>query len=408
MSEALAKAVENLGSSFEQFKNANDLRLAEVEKKGTASAELREKVDTISAAVGEFQKIKDQIDAIEAAANRGALGGGGAVDSKAIIEHSEGFNGFMRRGIDDGLRALEINAGLTTQSDPDGGMIVPVEVDKEIVRLAGTMSVMRSLATVRPVGSAVYKKIINKGGSTSGWVGEEETRSETNTPVLAALEFPTMELYAEPHATQTMLDDNEFNVESWLADEVAIEFVEQEGAAFITGNGVKRPRGILGYDTVANASWIHGKLGFVTSGAAADFAAAPDGGNALINLQHSLKSVYRSNGTFLMNDLTMAAVRQLKDGNGAYLWRPGIEAGASNTLLGKPVAIDDTMPDVAANAFAIAFGDFRRGYVITDRMGVRVLRDPYTNKPFVKFYTTKRVGGGVQNFQAIKLLKIAA
>ena len=297
---------------------------------------------------------------------------------------------------------------MTTQSDPDGGFLVPVETVGEIVRLLGDMTVMRSLATVRPVGSAVYKKVVNKGGTTSGWVGEEESRTETSTPSLSALEFPAMEVYAEPHATQSMLDDGAFDVEAWLADEVAIEFTEQEGGAFITGNGVKKPRGVLGYDTVANASWVHGKVGFVASGASGAFVAAPNGGDCLIDLQHSLKAGYRNNGTFLMNDLTMAAVRKLKDSNGAYLWRPGLEAGASDTLLSKPVAIDDNMPDISANSLSIAFGDFRRGYVITDRMGVRVLRDPFTSKGYVKFYTTKRVGGGIQNFQAIKLLKFAA
>ena len=407
MSVEMKQAVEELGQSFEVFKAENDKRLAAIEKHGHAPADLTEKVERINAAVGEFQKIKDQVDAIEAAANRGSFGGGGAAD-KAVAEHRKGFNAFIRRGVDDGLRDLEINAAMTTQSDPDGGFLVPVETDGEIVRLLGDMTVMRSLATVRPVGSAVYKKVVNKGGTTSGWVGEEESRTETSTPSLSALEFPAMEVYAEPHATQSMLDDGAFDVEAWLADEVAIEFTEQEGGAFITGNGVKKPRGVLGYDTVANASWVHGKVGFVASGASGAFVAAPNGGDCLIDLQHSLKAGYRNNGTFLMNDLTMAAVRKLKDSNGAYLWRPGLEAGASDTLLSKPVAIDDNMPDISANSLSIAFGDFRRGYVITDRMGVRVLRDPFTSKGYVKFYTTKRVGGGIQNFQAIKLLKFAA
>jgi HK97 family phage major capsid protein len=198
-----------------------------------------------------------------------------------------------------------------------------------------------------------------------------------------------------------------FDIESWLASEVAVEFAEEEGAAFITGNGVKKPRGILGYTPVANANYAWGSVGFVASGAAGAFVAAPNGGDCLISLQHSLKSGYRNNGTFMMNDLTFEAVRKLKDSNGAYIWRPGIEAGSADTLLGKPVSVDDNMPDIAANSYSIAFGDFQRGYIITDRMGARVLRDPYTNKPFVHFYTTKRVGGGIQDFAAIKLLKFA-
>lgn len=403
-----ANTIAELGSAFEEFKAANDQRLAALESKGSVDTVLNEKVDRINKAITELQNEKDRIDQIEAAMNRGQFGGGGNnAQAKAKAEHAEGFNAFFRKGAENNLRDLEVNAGLTTQSDPDGGFIVPEEVDMEITRVLGTVSAMRRLARVVSVGSATYKKLHNTGGTSSGWVGESEQRSETNTPRLSELDFPTMELYANPGATQSMLDDGMFDIGSWLGDEVAIEFSEQEGAAFVSGNGVKKPRGILSYDTVANSSYEWGKVGFVATGASGAFASAPNGGDALISLQHALKSGYRNNGTFLMNDLTQEAVRKLKDSDGAYLWRAGLEAGAPSTLLGKPVETDDNMPDIAANSLSIAFGDFRRGYVITDRMGARVLRDPYTNKPFVMFYTTKRVGGGIQDFAAIKLLKFA-
>jgi len=408
MSEELKKVIEDLGRGFEEFKAKNDARLAKIEKEGHAPADLEEQVATISADLSKMQELKARLDTIEANANRAITGGGDAATSKAVAEHAQAFGAFFRRGIDDGLRSLEVQAGLTTQSDPDGGFIVPEEVDTAITRVLGTVTAMRMLARVQPVGSATYKKLHNVGGASSGWVGEEESRPETNTPTLKQLDFPTMELYANPSATQGMLDDGQFDVASWLGDEVAIEFAEQEGTAFITGDGVAKPRGILSYSTVANASYSWGSIGLVNSGSAGDFVAAPNGGDALIDLQHALKSGYRNNASWLMNDLTLASVRKLKDSNGAYLWRPGIDAGAPETLLGKAIAIDDNMPDMAANSLSIAFGDFNRGYIITDRMGTRVLRDPYTNKPFVMFYTTKRVGGGVQDFAAIKLMKFAA
>jgi HK97 family phage major capsid protein len=204
-----------------------------------------------------------------------------------------------------------------------------------------------------------------------------------------------------------MLDDASMNVESWLADEVAVEFSEQEGDALINGNGVAKPRGILSYDMVANASYAWGKTGFIKTGAAADFATTAPADN-LIDLIHSLKRGYRQNGSFVLNDLTVAKIRKFKDVDGQYLWQPSLQLGQPSTLLGYPAETDDNMPDVGAGTFPVAFGDFKRAYLVIDRIGIRVLRDPFTSKPNVLFYTTKRVGGGIQNFEAIKFLKCAA
>ncbi len=406
MSAALQQAVEELGHAFEAFKAENDKRLKAIEEHGHAPADLEQKVSELSATITNLQQVKDRLDHLEAVANRPTFGGSAEIE-KAKAEHSQAFSAYFRKGREDGLRDLEIQAALTTQSDPDGGFIVPEEVDTEISRVLGAETAMRMLATVRVVGSATYKKIVNVGGASSGWVGEEESRGETNTPQLKELDYPAMELFAEPRATQSMLDDGSLDIAEWLADEVSIEFSEQEGNAFITGNGVKKPRGILSYPAVANASYSWGNLGYIASGAAGAFAAS-NPSDKLIDLVHALRRGYRRNAAFLMNDLTLAEARKFKDANGNYIWRAGLEAGAPETLLGKPVEVDDYMPDVAANSLSIVFGDFRRGYVITDRMGTRVLRDPYTNKPYVKFYTTKRVGGGVQNFEAIKVMKFAA
>jgi HK97 family phage major capsid protein len=393
----------DLQKAWHDFKAEHTAQLAEL-KKGVADPLTAGKVETINATLSTLQAQMNDI-AIKAAAFE--MGGAGSKADKDVVAHAKAFNAWFRKGADAGLRELEVQARLTTQSDPDGGFVVPSEMEAGIDRVLGTMSAMRSLATVRQIGAATYKKLVNVGGVTSGWVGENGSRSEGGTPALKALDFPAMELYAQPGATQTMLDDASFNVEAWLADEVSIEFAEQEGEAFISGNGVARPRGILGYDTVANASYSWGKLGFIKTGGASGFAAS-NPSDALIDLIHSLKRGYRQNGAFLMNDLTVAAVRKFKDSNGNYLWQPSLQAGEPSSLMGYRVETDDNMPDLGSNTFPIAFGDFRRGYVVVDRVGIRVLRDPFTSKPNVLFYTTKRVGGGVQNFEAIKLLKCAA
>lgn len=265
---------------------------------------------------------------------------------------------------------------------------------------------MRQLATVMPVNTQVYKKIVNMGGAGSGWVGEEEARPQTGTPTLRELLFTVMELYANPFTTQGMLDDGIVDIAAWLADEVQTTFAEQEGAAFVTGNGVKRPRGLFDYATVDNASYAWGSIGFKVSGGAAGFAASAPG-DALVDLYHALKQGYRNNASWLMSDATLGAVRKLKDGQGNYLFELPTAASPQATILGKPVYTDDNVPAVGSNAFPIAFGDFKRAYLIIDRLGVRVLRDPYSNKPYVSFYTTKRVGGGIANFEAVKFLKIS-
>jgi HK97 family phage major capsid protein len=243
--------------------------------------------------------------------------------------------------------------------------------------------------------------------AASGWVGETDSRAQTNTPTIAALDFPAMDLYAMPAATQTLLDDAQVDIEQWLANEVQIVFAEQEGAAFINGDGSAKPTGFLNYTTAADASWAWGKIGYIASGADGAFASS-DPSDALINLAYAPKQGYRANGTWVMNRKTEAAIRKFKDGDDNYIWQPGTAIGQPASLLGYPVAEAEDMPDIASNSYSIAFGDFARGYLIVDRVGINVLRDPFSAKPYVLFYTTKRVGGGVQNFEAIKLMKFAA
>lgn len=401
MTDDVKTTIEALHRAFDAFKAERSEEIAEV-KKGFADVVKAEKVDRISAEITALQAAVDEHSRAVAAMQVGAGGSRGIDPAKAA--HAKAFDRFFRKGAEADLRDLEVKAALSTSSDPDGGYVVPEQMETAIDRVLGTVSAMRSLARVISLSAPVYKKLVKTTGADSGWVGEPGARPETDSPRLSVLEFPVMEVYANPATTQTLLDDSRINIEQWLADEVSIEFAEQEGAAFISGDGVAKPRGIMSYDPVANASWSWGKVGFVVTGAAADFNST-EPANALIDLLYSLKSGYRGNAVFLMNDTLQSKVMKFQDANDHHLWQPSLQAGQPATLLGKPVVTDDNMPDVGAGAFPVAFGDFRRAYVVVDRVGIRVLRDPYTNKPYVMFYTTKRVGGGVQNFEAYKLLK---
>lgn len=298
-----------------------------------------------------------------------------------------------------------IQAAMSAGSSQDGGYLAPTEWNRRIEQALKPLSPMRRIANVIPTTVNAYQTVWSDQGWGSGWVGETASRPQTVTPTLSPLIFASGEIYANPAITQRLLDDADFPIEQWLAAEVAQTFELQEGPAWIAGDGVNKPSGLLTYVTggVADGKHPGGNLTVVPSGAAA--AVTPDG---LVDFVYSLPSPYRQNARWLMNSLTAAAIAKLKDGQGNYLWRETYVAGQPATLLGYPVELDENMPGLAAGNLPIAFGDFRRGYVINDRFNVRTLRDPYTNKPFVSFYTTKRVGGGVLDPRAIRLLKIAA
>lgn len=312
----------------------------------------------------------------------------------------------MRRGDASGLLDLEAKA-LSTVVAGDGGHVVPSEIEAAVNAQLKAISPIRAIAGIRQVSSAVFRKPFAVTGFGTGWVGETAARPETSTPTIDALTFPAMELYAMPAATPALLDDAAVDIDAWIAEEVRDAFAQQEGTAFVTGNGVNRPKGFLDYPKVANATWSWGNVGVVNSGVAGAFPAS-NPTDRLIDLAFSLRSGYRTNGTFVMNRATQAAIRKFKDADGNYIWQPAARPGEAPRLIGYPVVESEDMPDIAADAHAIAFGDFRRGYLVVDRVGIRVLRDPYSAKPYVLFYTTKRVGGGIQDFAALKLLKFAA
>jgi len=307
----------------------------------------------------------------------------------------------MRRG--DPSALIQVKA-LSQGSDPDGGYVVPGELEAFIDTRLAEVSPIRAAATVRQVSSGTFKKPVSIGGATSGWAAETGARDETDSPQMDLLEFPAAELYAMPAATTALLDDALVNIDEWLAEEVRDVFAAQESEAFVTGNGTNKPKGFLDYTAKADGTEVWGELGYLATGADGDFAAS-DPLDDLIKLIYTPKAGYRSEGRFVMNRSTLSTVRRFKDADDNYVWQPATQPGQLSSLLGYPVTESEHMPDVASDEYAIAFGDFRRGYLIVDRQGVQVLRDPYSAKPYVLFYTTKRVGGGVQDFDAIKLLK---
>ncbi len=403
-SDNIGATLAELNRTFATFREVNDRRLAEIEA-GRADVVTAEHVERINASVSDLTAtVNAQRETLDALRVNG--GGNGNAETPAAREHRQAFNAWMRRGVEPeaGLAELQVRAALTTQSDPDGGYVVPEEMDGTIGRVLAAQSAMRSLARIVTTTGSGYKTLMSQGGATSGWVGEEAARGSTSTPQLSEITVPAGEIYANAYATQRLLDDASIDIAAWLADEVAITFAEQEGAAFITGNGVNRPMGFLSYTPVANASYSWGKIGFVATGASGAFSAT--GADNFISLYGALKPGYRNGAAFLMSDATLTVARAFKDSTNNYIWAPPTVNGP-DTILGKPVVTDDNMPGLSANSFSVAFGDFRRGYLINDRMGAQVLRDPYTNKPYVNFYTTKRVGGGVVNFEAIKTLKFA-
>ena len=391
------QVAQELQAKFDAFKEKNDKRLEAVEQeKGKLAGE----VETLNGKLSELDELKSALEEELKQVKRPT----GGSQSKAASEHKTAFIGFMRKGKDDGLRELERKA-LQVGVDEDGGYAVPEELDRTILNLLKDEVVMRQEATTITVGGANYKKLVNLGGTASGWVGETDARPETDASKLGQIEPFMGEIYGNPQATQTMLDDAFFNVEDWINSELAIEFAEQEEIAFTSGNGTKKPKGFLAYASTLDPDKTRafGTLQHILSGAAAGVTA-----DAIIKLVYTLRKVHRNGAKFMMNNNSLFAIRILKDSEGNYLWRPGLELGQPSSLAGYGVAENEQMPDIAADAKAIAFGNFKRGYTIVDRIGTRILRDPYTKKPFVGFYTTKRTGGMLVDSQAIKLLKIAA
>lgn len=388
---------DTLEAKFDEFKEANDKRLDAV---NSEKAELAGQVETLSKQVLELEKLKTELDEQLAAQAPGANQIG---TNKVKEEHKNAFDHWMRKGVEDGLADLETKA-LNLGTDADGGFAVPEELDRSILDMLRDTTPMRGVCAQMTVGNEGYKKLVNLHGANSGWVGETAARPATDSPQLAELAPFYGEIYANPEATQKSLDDMFFDAEAWLSSEVSLEFAEQENVAFTSGDGVNKPKGFLAYPTAAagDKTRAFGTLEHMDSSAAGSIAA-----DDIVHLIYKLKAGYRGGAVWMGGTDTLAGIMVLKDGADQYLWRPGLEIGESLTLRGYRFVENEDMPAVAGNAKALAFGNFQRGYQIVDRIGIRLLRDPFTNKPYVGFYTTKRVGGMLVDSQAIKLLNVA-
>tara|TARA_R110002072_G_scaffold38314_4_gene110906 strand:+ start:13583 stop:14878 length:1296 start_codon:yes stop_codon:yes gene_type:complete len=392
-------SIAELATAFEAFKDAHTTQLNEI-KAGKTDVLTTEKLETINASITELQTAIDDQAKIVAAAK---LGDGAVIgDLKGDPEYVEAFKAHMRKGE---RVSADIEAALQKGTDADGGYLAPVEWDRTIGQKLKLISPMRQESRVITTGLAGFKKLFGDRNVGSGWVGETASRPATGTPQIGSVEFPTGELYANPAISQQLLDDSAVDLEQWLTDEVDTEFARQEGIAFLAGNGTNKPHGVLTYVTGgANAArHPYGAIKAVNSGAADKFT-----GDGLLDVMFDLPSEYAANAKWHLNRLSIGAIRKLKDGQGNYLWQPSYASGSPQTLAGAPVVEYADMPVAEADAIAALFGDMEATYLIIDRVGIQVLRDPFTNKPFVHFYTTKRVGGGVHNPEPMRAVKIAA
>ncbi len=354
-----------------------------------------------------LQKQEDRFTMIDrknmTAANRPVLSQ--AAETEA--PHKKAFAAYLRSGDDDGLRGLEIEEkALSTAVAADGGYLVDPATADTIAGVLRNASSIRAIANVVNVEATAYDVLVDHTDIGAGWASETAASGETGTPQIERVTIPLHELSALPKASQRLLDDSAFDVEDWLATRIADKFARAEGGAFISGDGVDKPTGFLNYTSVPDASHAWGDLGYVATGAAGEFDAT-NPADAIVDLVYALGARYRANATFVMNSKTAGAVRKMKDVDGRFLWSDGLAAGEPARLMGYPVLIAEDMPDIAADATAIAFGDFGAGYTVAERPDLRILRDPFSAKPHVLFYATKRVGGDVSDFSAIKLLKFA-
>ena len=361
--------------------------------------ELKSFQDDIQARIEEQDKKMSKLDR-KTVAGRPAL----SMAATEVAPHLKAFDAYLRSGDEEGLRGLELEEkALSTAVAGDGGYLVDPETSGRIQGVLSSTASIRAIANVVNVEATSYDVLVDHGEVGHGWATETGSVSEGDTPTIDRITIPLNELSALPKASQRLLDDSAFDIEGWLAQRIADKFARAEASAFVNGDGVDKPTGFLSHATVTNESWSWGSLGFIPTGADGDLT-DPD---AVIDLVYALDAEYRANASFVMNSKTAGKIRKLKDGDGRFLWSDGLAAGEPARLLGYPVLIAEDMPDVASGSTSVAFGDFGAGYTIAERPDLRVLRDPFSAKPHVLFYATKRVGGDVSDFAAIKLLKFS-
>jgi len=424
--KSVADALDKIATAFDEYKKTNDARIEAV-KSGASTEALDAKLAKIDAHIDGLGEVKSKLEKMETKLSRpGAMDGGRQEgESKEAVEYRHAFLDWMRAPGDherqqkaataakqleaksrDGRETRATQAVTSTGSA--GGFALPEIIERQIARLSVDISPIRQIATVRTVGSPDYKELFDINGAGFEWLGETDTRNQTNTPDLAEV-APTFGMAsAKPQASEESLDDLFFDVESWLTMSAAEAIAQGEGVAFISGNGTKKPTGFLAGPapvTTADSSRAFGTLQYIASGQA---AALPTSADIFYDLVYSLRARYRNNAQWVTSKLVLASLRKYKDTSNQYLWQPALTAGQPATFMGYGITEAEDMPAVGAGAFSLAFGDFKEGYLIADRVGMRITRDEITTPGFVKFYVRKRVGGKLRNTQAIKLLKIAA
>lgn len=324
---------------------------------------------------------------------------GGAVDAAA--PHQKAFNAYVRNGDDDGLRGLELEGkALSTAVNSDGGYLVDPQTSAQVASVMNATASIRAVANVVQVEATSYDVLIDHTDVGAGWATEADPTAESGTPQVDRIAVPLHELSALPKASQRLLDDSAFDIEAWLAGRIADKFSRAEAHAFVNGDGVDKPRGFLNHAKADNNIWSWGNIGYVPTGSEGEVT-----GEAIIELVYALGAQYRAGASFVLNSRTATQLRKLKDADGRFLWADGLQAGEPAQLLGYPVLMAEDMPNPGPDAFAMAFGNFKAGYTVAERPDLRILRDPFSAKPHVLFYATKRVGGDVSDFAAIKLLK---
>lgn len=412
----VTKAIEASNKAFEEFKKSNDAQIDLLKKGAHVPDDLKAKIEATATAMAEQKNI---IETLEAKLKRPHFGVDGKQVDEKSEEHRTAFKGYIQRGVQYDQMGMQYAQGIDVKallggSGPDGGFAIPKVIDGMIDATIVNVSPIRGIASVQQISTPDFHKLVNVHGTSSGWVGETQSRAATNTPTLVDIVPPMGELYANPQATQQMLDDVFFNAEQWLAEEVALEFARAEGAAFVNGTGVNQPRGFTTYTTAAtaDASRAFGTLEHTVTGANGAFktlSSTVNPADDLFTLVSLMKKGYRNGSKFVMSKATLFKIMGFKDYQGRYVFSPAAAPGMEDTILGYPIVEAEDMIDYSSSTYglAIAFGNFKLGYLVVDRIGTRVIRDPFSNKPYVGFYTTKRLGGSVVNSEAIKFLKFS-
>lgn len=402
----ITKAIDKSNTAFEAFAKINDERLAKLEKGLGDDGDLKVKMEKAFSDLSDQKKI---IETLETKLKRPALGGDGKPLDENAEEHKKAFRGYVTRGIeyDKSIEQKALNIG----SGPDGGYAVPKVIDATIDALAVNISPIRSIAQVQQISTSDYHKLVNVRGTTSGWVGETAARAVTSNAQLVDIQPPMGDLYAMPAATQQMLDDTFFDAEKWLAGEIATEFARAEGAAHCVGTGVVQPKGFASYTTAAtaDATRAFGTIEHVATGVSGAFKTLTSTVNPvddLYTLVGKMKALYRSGASWVMPKGTLFTIAAFKDYQGRYVFTPTTAPGIADTILGYPVVEAEDVPAMAASALAVWFANWKQFYLIVDRIGTRVIRDPFTSKPNILFYTTRRSGGSCLNTEAGKCIKL--